>query len=92
MALSRIWSAFILISLAVAAFKWLVLGDVEIFSRMVTGEDKGMIDTTILAVNIAIKLVGIMALFMGLMKIAEEAGVIRFLSRIIGPFFSKLFP
>lgn len=92
MALSRIWSAFILISLAVAAFKWLVLGDVEIFSRMVTGEDKGMIDTTILAVNIAIKLVGIMALFMGLMKIAEEAGGIRFLSRIIGPFFSKLFP
>ncbi len=92
MALSRIWSAFILISLAVAAFKWLVLGDVEIFSRMVTGEDKGMIDTTILAVNIAIKLVGIMALFMGLMRIAEEAGGIRFLSRIIGPFFSKLFP
>ncbi|MEX1188212.1 MAG: nucleoside recognition domain-containing protein [Bacteroidia bacterium] len=92
MALSRIWSAFILVSLAVASFKWIVLGDVEIFSRMVTGEGNGMIDTTILSVNIAIKLVGIMALFMGLMKIAEEAGGIRFLSRIIGPFFSKLFP
>lgn len=92
MALSRIWSAFILISLSVASYKWIFLGDVEIFSRMVTGEGKGMIDTTILAVNIAIKLVGIMALFMGLMKIAEEAGGIRFLSRIIGPFFSKLFP
>lgn len=92
MALSRIWSAFILISLSVASYKWIFLGDIEIFSRMVTGEGKGMIDTTILAVNIAIKLVGIMALFMGLMKIAEEAGGIRFLSRIIGPFFSKLFP
>lgn len=92
MALSRIWSAFILVSLAVAASKWIFLGDAEIFSRMVTGENSGMIDTTILAVNIAIKLVGIMALFMGLMRIAEVAGGIRFLSRIIGPFFSRLFP
>jgi spore maturation protein SpmA len=92
MALSRIWSAFILVSLAVAAFKWLVLGDVEIFSRMVTGESIGIIDTTVTAVNIAIKLIGIMALFMGLMRIAEVAGGIRFLSRIIGPFFSRLFP
>ena len=92
MALSRIWSAFILVSLMVASWKWIFLGDVEIFSRMVTGEGNGMIDTTILSVNIAIKLIGIMALFMGLMKIAEDAGGIRFLSRIIGPFFSKLFP
>jgi spore maturation protein SpmA/spore maturation protein SpmB len=92
MALSRIWSAFILVSLTVAAFKWLVMGDVEIFSRMVTGESIGIIDTTVTAVNIAIKLIGIMALFMGLMRIAEVAGGIRFLSRIIGPFFSRLFP
>jgi len=92
MALSRIWSAFILVSLMVASWKWIFLGDVEIFSLMVTGEGNGMIDTTILSVNIAIKLIGIMALFMGLMKIAEDAGGIRFLSRIIGPFFSKLFP
>ena len=33
-----------------------------------------------------------MALFMGFMSIAEKAGGIRFLSRIIGPFFSKIFP
>jgi spore maturation protein SpmA/spore maturation protein SpmB len=92
MALSRIWSSFILVSLMVASWKWIFLGDVEIFSRMVTGEGNGMIDTTISSVNIAIKLIGIMALFMGLMKIAEDAGGIRFLSRIIGPFFSKLFP
>ena len=35
---------------------------------------------------------GIMALFMGFMAIAERAGGIRFLSRIIGPFFSRIFP
>ena len=37
-------------------------------------------------------LIGIMALFMGLMSIAEKAGGIRFLAKMVGPFFSKLFP
>lgn len=52
----------------------------------------GIIETCKSAVNIAIGLIGIMALFMGFMSIAERAGGIRVLSRIIGPFFSKLFP
>jgi spore maturation protein SpmA/spore maturation protein SpmB len=52
----------------------------------------GVIETCRTAVNIAIGLIGIMALFMGFMTVAEKAGGIRLLSRIIGPFFSKLFP
>ncbi|HET9824644.1 MAG TPA: nucleoside recognition domain-containing protein [Chitinophagaceae bacterium] len=52
----------------------------------------GIIETCKSAVTIAIGLIGIMALFMGFMSIAERAGGIRLLSRIIGPFFSKLFP
>jgi spore maturation protein SpmA/spore maturation protein SpmB len=52
----------------------------------------GIIDTCKGAVDICISLIGIMALFMGFMTIAERAGGIRFLSRIIGPFFSKIFP
>lgn len=52
----------------------------------------GMIETCKSAVNISIGLIGIMALFMGLMTIAEWAGGIRILSKIISPFFSKLFP
>ena len=52
----------------------------------------GVIETCKSAVNISIGLIGIMALFMGFMSIAERAGGIRLLSRIIGPFFSKLFP
>jgi spore maturation protein SpmA/spore maturation protein SpmB len=52
----------------------------------------GVIETCLVAVNLCIKLIGIMALFMGLMAIAERAGGIQVLSRIIGPFFSKLFP
>ncbi|MBP6456602.1 MAG: spore maturation protein, partial [Chitinophagaceae bacterium] len=44
------------------------------------------------SVDLSLSLVGIMALFMGIMAIAEKAGGIRLLSKIIGPFFSKLFP
>ena len=52
----------------------------------------GIIETCKTAVNICIGLIGIMALFMGFMSIAEKAGGINVLSRIVGPFFSKLFP
>ena len=52
----------------------------------------GIIATSKAAVDISINLIGIMALFMGFMSIAERAGGIRLLSKIVGPFFSKLFP
>lgn len=52
----------------------------------------GIIETCKSAVSICIGLIGIMALFMGFMSIAEKAGGIRLLSKVIGPFFSKLFP
>ena len=122
MALSRIWAAFIIISILVAGIKYLSVSDSRsIFSEMVIGKAgdtvrsvspvpvvptpgnaapaayrlqsaDGVIETCKTAVNLSIGLVGIMALFMGLLNIAERAGGIRFLSRIIGPFFSRLFP
>jgi spore maturation protein SpmA/spore maturation protein SpmB len=171
MALSRIWAAFIIVSVFVACFKWIVWKDDDVFNRIVVGraddvygyyltgevnaenmtqdsfikkmnlvglsrKDKvadskylitnnifsdsvrllksqnpslitltysqalkriqkpvdGVIETCWTAVNIALKLIGIMALFMGFMSIAERAGGISLLSRIIGPFFTKLFP
>ena len=52
----------------------------------------GIIATCKSAVELSINLIGIMALFMGFMSIAERAGGIRLLSKLIGPFFSKLFP
>ena len=42
--------------------------------------------------DIALPLAGIMTLWLGLLNIGEKAGAIRFLSKIVGPFFSKLFP
>ena len=101
MALSRIWSAFIIVAIVVACFKCFFLGQTEIFNWMVIGKASdpgnplgvdGIIETCWTAVNICLKLIGIMALFMGFMSIAEKAGGIRLLSRIIGPFFAKLFP
>jgi spore maturation protein SpmA len=85
MALSRIWSAFIIVAIIVAAVKCFFLGDMQLFSWMVTG-------TCWVSVDICLKLIGVLALFIGLMSIAERAGGIRLLAKIIGPFFSKLFP
>lgn len=101
MALSRIWSAFIIVAIVVASIKCFFFGQTDIFNWMIVGKASdagnplkvdGVIETCWTAVNICLKLVGIMALFMGFMSIAERAGGIRLLSRIIGPFFSKLFP
>jgi len=142
MALSRIWSAFILIAIITAAAKFISGNEKQVFSAMVTGKKgdsvqvkemsvaaaepallkaldtsqrvqqgdliykkegekittvklqvaNGIIDTCWDAVEICLKLIGILALFIGFMNIAEKAGGIRLLSRIVGPFFSRLFP
>lgn len=101
MALSRIWSAFIIVAIVVASIKCFFFGQSEIFNWMIIGKADdasnplkldGVIQTCWVAVELCLKLIGILALFMGLMSIAERAGGIRLLSRIVGPFFSKLFP
>ncbi|MBS1753435.1 MAG: nucleoside recognition domain-containing protein [Ferruginibacter sp.] len=101
MALSRIWSAFIIIAIVVAGIKCFFFGETQIFTWMVSGKASdpanplkidGIIETCWVAVEICLKLIGILSLFIGFMNIAEKAGGIRLLSRIVGPFFSKLFP
>jgi spore maturation protein A len=44
------------------------------------------------AVTIALGLIGIMALWLGVMKVAEEAGVLRVLTRILTPITKRIFP
>jgi spore maturation protein SpmA/spore maturation protein SpmB len=144
MALSRIWSAFIIVAIIAGVAMCITSADSKmIFNKMVVGKtgdtsntrsiDSAMLPPSIAkilltsnntkigetkyaklgdgkfitykeqnangilatcrdAVDICIGLIGIMALFMGFMSIAEKAGGINFLSRIIGPFFTKLFP
>ncbi len=145
MALSRIWSAFIIIAIGLACIKGFVFQkeNKNIFSNMVIGKAgdtikintqdsglvsariitavnskkidttsgistfkngsgkyvsykiqtaNGVVDTCKSAVELCIGLIGLLALFMGFLAIAEQAGGINLLSRIIGPFFSKIFP
>ena len=52
----------------------------------------GMVDTATSAVTLAIGLIGVMALFLGLMKVAEEGGLLRIIARTIRPLMVRLFP
>ena len=101
MALSRIWSAFIIIAVVVAGITCFFLGESDIFTWMVIGKASdpanplkidGIVETCWVAVEICLRLIGILTLFIGFMSIAERAGGVRLLARIVGPFFSKLFP
>ena len=88
MALNIIWIAFFLIAFVVALYKLLVEGDTEIFKNVIDG----VFESATTGVNISIGLIGILSLFLGFMNVGEKAGAINFLSRIVGPFFSRLFP
>ncbi len=88
MALNYIWFLFFMIAFAIALVKFIITGDVLIFKTITEGIFKSAGDS----VDLSFKLIGIMTLFLGFMKIGENAGAIRLLSRIVAPFFSRLFP
>jgi spore maturation protein SpmA len=89
MALNYIWIAFFLIAFIIALIRLIFFGDTEIFMHLVSG----MFDSSKSSVmDIALPLAGNMALWLGIMNIGEKAGAINFLSRVVGPFFSRLFP
>ncbi|MFC1557298.1 nucleoside recognition domain-containing protein [candidate division KSB1 bacterium] len=75
---------------------WLLLIVIAVATGAVTGNmqsvTNGAFDGAKLAVEIAIGLIGVMALFLGLMKIAEEAGFVQFLARLVRPVMTRLFP
>ncbi|MCK9312422.1 MAG: hypothetical protein M0P26_09135 [Bacteroidales bacterium] len=89
MVLNYIWIGFFLVAFVVALVQLIFFQDYSVFERIITSS----FDMAKFSVmDIALPLVGIMTLWLGLLNIGEKAGAIRFLSRIIGPFFSKLFP
>lgn len=53
---------------------------------------KGMIDQAGASVTLAIGLIGVMALFLGLMKVAEAGGLLTIIARTIRPLMTRLFP
>jgi spore maturation protein SpmA len=89
MILNYIWVGFFLVAFCVALIKLVFFGDTEIFKILIDA----MFESAEGAVmNLALPLAGVMTFFLGILKIGEEAGVIRRLAKIIAPFFSKLFP
>ncbi len=53
---------------------------------------KAIIDSASNAVDLSIKLIGVMSLFLGLMKVAEEGGILVTISRLVRPIMTRLFP
>ncbi len=89
MALNYIWVSFFIIAFTIAFIKLVFFGDTEIFKLLVDG----LFDSTKSSVmDIALPLVGAMSFWLGIMNVGEKAGAIDFLSRIVGPFFNRLFP
>ena len=85
--LNLIWIAFILVGF-VAALAQALQGDLEIFSRVLTG----LFDSAKTGFDISLGLVGIMSLWLGIMKIGERGGIIQLFGRALGPFFRRVFP
>ncbi len=88
MVLNYLWIAFFLIAFAIALFKLIFFQDTEIFAALVTS----MFDMAKTGFEISLGLTGVMTLFLGLMKIGEDAGIISIFARLVGPFFNRLFP
>jgi spore maturation protein SpmA len=88
MILNYIWVSFFLIGFAVALVKLIVFNDTEVFPAML----QSTFDMAKTGFEISIGLAGVMSLWLGLMKIGEKGGMVPILSRIVGPFFSRLFP
>lgn len=87
MVLNYLWVLFFLVSFIIGVTK-LLMGDQEVIPAMVNST----FDMAKTAFEISIGLTGVMTLWMGLMKVGEAGGAIRVLSRLVGPFFSRLFP
>ncbi|SDU36342.1 nucleoside recognition domain-containing protein [Halopseudomonas salegens] len=86
--LNGIWLSFFLAAFAAALWQWLGLGDAEVFSRLVAA----LFDMARLSVEIMLVLVGTMTLWLGFLAIAEKAGMVRVLARLLDPLFRRLMP
>ena len=88
MVLNYIWIAFFLIAFIVALVRLLFMGDTEIFTELVNSTFASSKN----AFEISLGLTGLLALWLGLMKIGENSGMIGALSRWLSPVFCRLFP
>jgi spore maturation protein SpmA len=88
MVLNYIWIAFFLIAFVVALVRLIFWGDLDVFPAMMDST----FSSSKTAFEISLGLTGVLALWLGVMKIGERGGVVNVLSRLLSPIFVRLFP
>ncbi len=86
--LNLVWIGFFLVAFATALIKWLAYDDANVFDQMMSA----MFATSKSAFEISLGLTGILALWLGIMKIGERSGFVQFLARCLTPLFRRLMP
>lgn len=86
--LNRIWAGLILLALASGGYQALVGGNQQVFATMA----QALIDCGKLGFELALGLTGMLCLWLGLLAIAEAAGLVALLSKGLRPLFTHLFP
>lgn len=86
--LNYVWFGIILISVVTATINDITVGSTEKISAV----SEAAISSAETAVELSIGLIGIMALWLGMMKIAEESGLMQVIDKIVKPVMIRLFP
>lgn len=88
MVLNYIWIAFFVIAFLFGLVELWFMGNTEVFTNMV----QATFDSSKTAFETSLGLTGVLALWLGIMKIGERAGAVNVLARVLSPVFTKLFP
>ncbi|RGE45285.1 hypothetical protein DZC30_10040 [Comamonas testosteroni] len=86
--LNALWLGFFLVAAVAALAQWLLGGQAEVFSAMV----QALFAMAKLSVEVMVLLFGTLTLWLGFLRIAEKAGIVEWLAKILGPLFAKLMP
>lgn len=86
--LNGLWLGFFLIAAASAAMRWLLGGEPAVFAAMV----ESLFAMAKLSVEVMILLFGTLTLWLGFLRIAEKAGLVDILARLLAPLFRRLMP
>lgn len=86
--MNYIWIGFFLIAFFVALVQLIFFGNQEVFPAMVNST----FDMAKTGFEISLYLTGVLALWLGLMKVGEKGGIVRIFAKLLGPFFHRLFP
>ena len=88
MVLNYIWIGFLAIAFLVGCIRLVAFGDTSVLPDMMNAT----FDSAKSGFTISLGLTGVLALWLGIMKIGEKGGAIQAFSKIVAPFFSKIFP